>query len=143
MLFRSVVELVATALAVALLSGGLLSDLREREVDVLPLFAGAAIAALLPLLFTGSISALAGALAGLLLSTGLYATGRLYARARGLGTCWTTLHLTYEREVAEILGIPYADVTQSCLLTTGYFTGETFKPAPRGDISGLVHWDRW
>ena len=67
----------------------------------------------------------------------------LAARARGLGTCWTTLHLTYEREVAEILGIPYADVTQSCLLATGYFTGETFKPAPRDDISGLIHWDRW
>ena len=67
----------------------------------------------------------------------------LAARARGLGTCWTTLHLTYEREVAEILGIPYDDVTQSCLLTTGYFTGATFKPAPRGDISALIHWDRW
>ena len=67
----------------------------------------------------------------------------LAARARGLGTCWTTLHLTYEREVAEILGIPYDRVTQSCLLTTGFFTGETFKPAPRGDISALVHWDRW
>lgn len=82
---RPVVELVATALAVALLSGGLLSDLREREVDVLPLFAGAAVAALVPLLLAGSIDALAGALTGLCLSTGLYATGRLYARARGLG----------------------------------------------------------
>ena len=28
----------------------------------------------------------------------------LAARARGLGTAWTTLHLSYEAEVAEILG---------------------------------------
>jgi nitroreductase len=30
----------------------------------------------------------------------------LAARARGLGTCWTTMHLKREAEVAEILGIP-------------------------------------
>lgn len=82
---RSQTELVATGIAVALLAGGLLSDLREREVDVLPLFAGALIAGLLPLLIDGSTDALVGALTGLTLSTGLYATGRLYARARGLG----------------------------------------------------------
>jgi len=29
------------------------------------------------------------------------------------------------------------------LITTGYYTGETFKPAPRGDIQSLIHWDRW
>ena len=67
----------------------------------------------------------------------------LAARARGLGTCWTTLHLTYEREVAEILGISYDDVTQSCLLTTGYYTGESFRPAPRDDIDARIHWDAW
>ncbi|HEX5811899.1 MAG TPA: nitroreductase family protein, partial [Pseudonocardia sp.] len=31
---------------------------------------------------------------------------QLAARARGLGTAWTTLHLGYEGEVAELLGIP-------------------------------------
>jgi nitroreductase len=67
----------------------------------------------------------------------------LAARSRGLGTCWTTLHLTYERECAEILGIDYASVTQSAILTTGFYTGESFKPAPRGDIAPLIHWDRW
>ena len=30
----------------------------------------------------------------------------LAARARGLGTAWTSLHLAYEREVAAVLGIP-------------------------------------
>ena len=67
----------------------------------------------------------------------------LAARARGLGTCWTTLHLTYERECAEILGIDYDKVTQSALIPTGFYTGDTFKPAPRGDSSTLIRWDRW
>lgn len=67
----------------------------------------------------------------------------LAARARGLGTCWTTLHLTYEREVADLLGIDHAAVTQSCLLPVGFFTGDTFKPAPRDDIAERIHWDRW
>lgn len=31
----------------------------------------------------------------------------LAARSRGLGTVLTTLHLTFEREAADILGIPY------------------------------------
>ncbi|MEN0129545.1 MAG: nitroreductase family protein, partial [Brevundimonas sp.] len=54
----------------------------------------------------------------------------LAARARGLGTAWTTLHLAYEAEVAELLGIP-ADVHQGALIPTAYYTGETFRPAPR------------
>ena len=37
----------------------------------------------------------------------------LAARARGLGTCWTTLHLPHEREAAELLGIPYEEVMQA------------------------------
>jgi nitroreductase len=67
----------------------------------------------------------------------------LAARARGLGTCWTTLHLPYEREVADILGIPYEEITQTSLLTLGYTKGTDFKPAPRGDVGAVVHWDRW
>ncbi len=30
----------------------------------------------------------------------------LALRSRGLGAAWTTLHLAYEAEVAELLGIP-------------------------------------
>lgn len=67
----------------------------------------------------------------------------LAARARGLGTCWTTLHLSYEREVAELLGIPYAEVTQSCLLPVAYTKGTDFKPGPRRDTSEIIRWDRW
>ena len=40
----------------------------------------------------------------------------LAARARGLGTCWTGLHLFFEEEAAKLLGIPYAEVMQACLI---------------------------
>lgn len=67
----------------------------------------------------------------------------LAARARGLGTAWTTLHLALEREAAEILGIPYEDVVQGGLSPLAYTLGTDFKPAPRLDSTRLVHWDRW
>ena len=41
---------------------------------------------------------------------------QLAARARGLGGVWTTHHLDYEREAAEVLGIPYGDITQVALI---------------------------
>jgi nitroreductase len=67
----------------------------------------------------------------------------LAARLRGLGSAYTTLHLRYEREVAEQLGIPYADITQAALLPVAYFTGETFQRAPRVPLESIVHWERW
>ena len=66
----------------------------------------------------------------------------LAARARGLGTAWTTLHLQREAEVAEVLGIPDG-YRQGVLLPTAYFTGETFKPAPRDPLDTVLHIDRW
>jgi nitroreductase len=67
---------------------------------------------------------------------------QLAARARGLGTAWTTLHLSYEREIAELLGIP-PHVRQGVLLPTAYYTGETFRPAPREPLESVLHVDRW
>lgn len=66
----------------------------------------------------------------------------LAARARGLGTCWTTLHLSYEQEVAELLGLP-ASVRQAALVPTAYYTGTTFKPAARQPLEEVLHLDRW
>ncbi len=66
----------------------------------------------------------------------------LAARARGLGTCWTTLHLKYEQEVAELLGLPEG-MRQAALIPTAYFTGETFKPARRDPLDTVLHLDRW
>ncbi|MEU8119149.1 nitroreductase family protein [Spirillospora sp. NPDC049024] len=66
----------------------------------------------------------------------------LAARARGLGTAWTSLHLMYEREVAELLGLP-EDVRQGALIPTAYYTGDTFRPAPRVPLEEILHLDRW
>lgn len=54
----------------------------------------------------------------------------LAARERGLGTCWTTIHLAYEREAAELLGIPYDDVMQVALLP--WPTQKAPSSSPRG-----------
>jgi nitroreductase len=67
----------------------------------------------------------------------------LAARERGLGTCWTTLHLMYEKQAAEILGIPYDDVTQVALIPIAHTRGTDFRPGPRKDLDGFVHWNRW
>ncbi|UQX87974.1 nitroreductase family protein [Jatrophihabitans telluris] len=66
----------------------------------------------------------------------------LAARARGLGTAWTTLHLSREAEVAELLGIP-SGVHQAALIPTAYYTGESFKPAPRQALDAVLHVDGW
>lgn len=66
----------------------------------------------------------------------------LALRARGLGTSYTTLHLVYEKEVAELLGIP-DDYTQAALIPIGYFTGDDFAPAERIPASQLTHWEAW
>jgi nitroreductase len=67
----------------------------------------------------------------------------LAARARGLGTCWTTLHLHHEQEAAEVLGIPYDDVTQAAMIPVAHTIGVEFKPAPRRSLDTMVHWEKW
>jgi len=66
----------------------------------------------------------------------------LAARARGLGTCWTTLHLIREQEAAELLGLP-DNVMQGALLPVAHTKGTDFKPGPRRDLSRVVHTDGW
>ncbi len=67
----------------------------------------------------------------------------LAARARGLGTCWTTLHLMQEKVVADIVGIPFGSVQQLCLSPLAYTLGTDFKPAARPDPDTIIHWDTW
>jgi nitroreductase len=66
----------------------------------------------------------------------------LALRARGLGAAWTTLHLMYEQEASELLGVP-ATVTQAALLPVAYFTGADFRPAKRLPAEGRTYWNRW
>jgi nitroreductase len=67
----------------------------------------------------------------------------LAARARGLGTCWTCVHLFYEQEAAEILGIPYQDVMQAGLIPVAHTLGEAFRPGWRKPLEATVHWETW
>ena len=67
---------------------------------------------------------------------------QLAARARGIGSAWTTFHLEHEAAVAELLGIPES-VTQVCLLAVGYYTGDTFTPAPRRSARDVTYLNSW
>lgn len=66
----------------------------------------------------------------------------LAARARGLGCCWTTVHLLHADETAQLLDIPDT-VQQAVLLPVAYYTGRDFKVAPRTPAAELTHWDGW
>jgi nitroreductase len=67
----------------------------------------------------------------------------LAARARGLGTAWTTVHMMMEQQVADILGIPFDTVQQVCLSPLAYTKGTDFKPAARPPVDSIIHWDGW
>jgi nitroreductase len=69
----------------------------------------------------------------------------LAARERGLGTAWTTIHLMFdgEQKAAEVLGIPFDEVTQAGLFPIAYSKGTDFKPAKRLPLEPILHWDTW
>ena len=67
---------------------------------------------------------------------------QLALRARGLGSCLTTLHLGFEKEAAEILGIP-DNVVQTALLPVAYTLGQDFKRASRPPVADITHWNVW
>ena len=67
---------------------------------------------------------------------------QLALRVRGLGSCLTTLHLGFEKEAAEILGIP-DNVVQAALLPVAYTLGTDFKPAARPPAAQVTHWNGW
>jgi nitroreductase len=67
----------------------------------------------------------------------------LAARARGLGTSWTTLHLMFEQEAADLLGIPFDEVSQVALIPVAYTKGTDFKPGPRIPLDDILHVDAW
>ena len=67
----------------------------------------------------------------------------LAARSRGLGTVLTVNHLFFEQEAAEILGLPYEEVTQTALIPVAYTLGTNFRSAVRPSLASVLHWDRW
>ena len=64
----------------------------------------------------------------------------LAARARGLGTAWTTIHLMMEQAVADIVSIPFDTVQQACLTPLAFTQGTSFKPAIRPDPDTVIDW---
>ncbi|MFJ3415281.1 nitroreductase family protein [Streptomyces sp. NPDC086082] len=67
----------------------------------------------------------------------------LAARARGLGTVWTTAQGPLERELAKVLGVPYDEVMLAAFIPLAFTIGTDFKPAPRVPREEVLHWDRW
>jgi nitroreductase len=67
---------------------------------------------------------------------------QLALRSRGLGSCFTTLHLAHEAEARELLGIP-DDITQVALLPVAYTKGDDFKPAARGPVEHITYFNKW
>ncbi|WP_433063461.1 nitroreductase family protein [Dactylosporangium sp. CS-033363] len=66
----------------------------------------------------------------------------LALRARGLGTCITTLHLHHAERAAALLGIP-AEAVQITMLPVAYTVGTDFRPARRRPVSEVAYLDRW
>jgi len=67
----------------------------------------------------------------------------LAARSRGLGTCWTTLHLMKEQEAASILDIPYDSFTQVAMIPVAHTIGTHFEPAKRKPVKEVLHLNGW
>jgi nitroreductase len=67
---------------------------------------------------------------------------QLALRARGYGSCITTLHLLRAAEVAEVLGIPDTFV-QCCLLPVARLRSAGARPAPRKPLDEVAVLDRW
>jgi nitroreductase len=64
------------------------------------------------------------------------------ARARGVGTAWTTMHLRREPEVASILGLP-RNVHQGVLMPLGFIDGAYLRRAWREPVESIIHRDGW
>jgi nitroreductase len=65
----------------------------------------------------------------------------LAARARGLGSVWTTMTCRKEEEVAAVVGIDASRYSHAGLFPVAYTIGTDFKPAPRLPLDQVVRWN--
>jgi len=63
------------------------------------------------------------------------------ARALGIGTTFTTFHLTVEPVVREVLQLP-EDLILGVMIAMGW-PERSFGPVKRKPIDAVLHWDRW
>ena len=67
----------------------------------------------------------------------------LAARALGLGTTLTTIHVAYEEEIKALLGVP-SDVETVALIPLGYpESPQAFRPNRRRPVEEVTFVDRW
>jgi nitroreductase len=67
----------------------------------------------------------------------------LALRERGLGSVWTSISLYREREIAELLGIPFEKHTQVGLFPIAYTVGTDFKKAWRKPVSEVLTYNKY
>ena len=67
----------------------------------------------------------------------------LAARARGLGTAWTTMHLAREQEAAQLLGIPFERVSQVAMIPVAFTIGTDFQRSSRLGAKDVIHSNTW
>lgn len=67
---------------------------------------------------------------------------QLALRSRGLGSVFTTMHLAFEEESREILGLP-DDIVQAALLPVAYTLGTDFSPTRRPTPDSITRWNEW
>lgn len=67
----------------------------------------------------------------------------LALRERGLGSAWTTVSLEREKEMADVLGIPFEQYTQVGLLPVAYTLGTNFKKAWRRPVSEVLSYNKF
>jgi nitroreductase len=67
----------------------------------------------------------------------------LALRERGLGSAWATVTTRREREIAEILGIPYDQYTQVGMFPIAYTIGTEFKRAWRKPVSEILSYNKF
>ncbi len=67
----------------------------------------------------------------------------LALRSRGLGSAWTTIHLLREREMADLLGIPYESHVQAGLFPIAYTVGTEFRRSARNPLREVLSYNGW
>lgn len=67
----------------------------------------------------------------------------LALRARGLGSIWATVTTRREKEIAQLLGIPYEEYTQVGMFPIAYTIGTDFKRAWRRPVAEVLSYNRF
>lgn len=65
----------------------------------------------------------------------------LVLRSRGLGSAWTTIHLSRDREMSDLLQIPYDTDVQAGLFPIAHTIGVGFRRASRAPLNEVLRYN--